>query len=125
MELDFGESKQKFLYISEPQNDFIFSIVAEELGFIGCFIIIALFAVLIWRGILIAMRAPDTFGSLLAVGITTLIGVQVIINISVVTGLIPVTGMALPFFSAGGTALSILLASMGILLNISRACKKV
>ncbi len=125
MELDFGESKQKFLYISEPQNDFIFSIVAEELGFIGCFIIIALFAVLIWRGILIAMRAPDTFGSLLAVGITTLIGVQVIINIAVVTGLIPVTGMALPFFSAGGTALSILLASMGILLNISRACKKV
>lgn len=125
MELDFGESKQKFLYISEPQNDFIFSIVAEELGFIGCFIIIALFAVLIWRGILIAMRAPDTFGSLLAVGIITLIGVQVIINISVVTGLIPVTGMALPFFSAGGTALSILLASMGILLNISRACKKV
>lgn len=125
MGLDFGESKQKFLYISEPQNDFIFSIVAEELGFIGCFIIIALFAVLIWRGILIAMRAPDTFGSLLAVGITTLIGVQVIINISVVTGLIPVTGMALPFFSAGGTALMILLASMGILLNISRACKKV
>ena len=113
------------MYISEPQNYFIFSIVAEELGFIGCFAIIALFAVLIWRGILTAMRAPDTFGSLLAVGITTLIGVQVIINIAVATGLIPVTGMALPFFSAGGTALMILLASMGILLNISRACKKV
>ena len=72
-----------------------------------------------------AMKAPDTFGSLLAVGITTLIGVQVIINIAVVTGLIPVTGMALPFFSAGGTSLLILLSSMGILLNISRACKKV
>ena len=92
--------------------------MAEELGFIGCFAIIALFAVLIWRGILTAMRAPDNFGSLLAVGITTLIGIQVIINIAVVTGLIPVTGMALPFFRAGGTSLLILLASMGILLNI-------
>ena len=122
---DYGESKQKFLYISEPQNDFIFSIVAEELGFIGCFVIIALFAVLIWRGILTAMRAPDTFGGLLAVGITTLIGVQVIINIAVVTGLMPVTGMSLPFFSYGGSALLILLASMGILLNVSRASKKV
>ena len=125
MEKAFGQSKQKYLYIPEPHNDFIFAILAEELGFIGCFAIIALFAVLIWRGILTAMKAPDTFGSLLAVGITTLIGVQVIINIAVVTGLIPVTGMALPFFSAGGTALMILLASMGILLNISRACKKV
>lgn len=120
-----GESKQKYLYISEPQNDFIFSIVAEELGFIGCTIIIALFAVLIWRGILTAIKAPDTFGSLVAVGITSLVAIQVILNIGVVTSSIPNTGIPLPFFSYGGTALFILLSSMGVLLNISRAGSKV
>ena len=120
-----GNSKQKYLYIPEPQNDFIFAIVAEELGFVGCAIIIALFAIFIWRGIVISMRAPDMFGSLIAIGITTLVGVQAIINIAVVTGTIPTTGMALPFFSYGGTALVILLISVGILLNISRAGSKV
>ena len=120
-----GESKQKYLYIPEPHNDFIFAILAEELGFVGCFFIIALFAIFIWRGILIAMRAPDMFGSLMAVGITTLIGAQAIINIAVVTASIPTTGMALPFFSYGGTALLILLCTVGILLNISRASSKV
>ena len=101
-----GESKQKYLYIPEPHNDFIFSIF-------------------IWRGILIAIKSPDMFGSLLATGITTLIGIQVIINIGVVTSSIPNTGMPLPFFSYGGTALLILLSSCGILLNISRAGTKV
>lgn len=125
MELGLGESKQKYLYISEPHNDFIFAVVAEELGFVGCLIVITLFALFIWRGIVIAMKAPDTFGSLLAVGITALIGLQAIINIAVVTSSMPVTGMALPFFSYGGTSLLILLCGVGILLNISRACKKI
>ena len=120
-----GNSKQKYLYIPEPQNDFIFAIVAEELGFVGCVAIIALFAIFVWRGIVISIKAPDMFGSLLAVGITTLVAVQAIINIAVVTASIPTTGMALPFFSYGGTALVILLASVGILLNISRAGSKV
>lgn len=94
-----GNSKQKYLYIPEPQNDFIFAIVAEELGFIGCAAIIALFAIFVWRGIVISMKAPDMFGSLLSIGITTLVATQTIINIAVVTASIPTTGMALPFFS--------------------------
>ena len=94
-----GESKQKYLYIPEPHNDFIFSILGEELGFIGCAVVIILFAILIWRGILIAMKAPDMFGSLLAIGITALIAIQVVINIAVVTSSMPATGMPLPFFS--------------------------
>lgn len=120
-----GESKQKYLYIPEPQNDFIFSILAEELGFVGCTIVIILFALFIWRGILIAMKAPDIFSSLLATGITTLVMVQVVINIGVVTNSIPNTGMPLPFFSAGGTALVILMGMCGILLNISKSSSKV
>ncbi len=120
-----GESKQKYLYIPEPQNDFIFSILAEELGFVGCTIVIILFALFIWRGILIAMKAPDMFSSLLATGITTLVMVQVVINIGVVTNSIPNTGMPLPFFSAGGTALVILMGMCGILLNISKSSSKV
>ena len=120
-----GESKQKYLYVSEPQNDFIFSILAEELGFVGCVVVIALFALFIWRGILIAMKAPDMFGSLLATGITTLVMVQVVINIGVVTNTIPNTGMSLPFFSAGGTALVMLLGMCGILLNISKSRSKI
>ena len=120
-----GDSKQKYLYIPEPQNDFIFSILAEELGFVGCTVVIILFALFIWRGILIAMKAPDMFGSLVATGITTLVLVQVVINIGVVTNTIPNTGMPLPFFSAGGTALIILMGMCGILLNISRTSSKV
>ena len=115
-----GGSKQKYLYISEPQNDFIFAIIAEELGFIGCLLIISLFAVFIWRGILIAIKSKDNFGSLLAVGITSLIGIQAMLNIAVVTSSIPNTGVSLPFISCGGTSLFILLCSVGILLNISR-----
>ena len=94
-----GESKQKYLYIPEPHNDFIFSILGEELGFIGCAVVLILFAIFIWRGILISMKAPDMFGSLVAVGITTLVAVQVIINVAVVTSSMPATGMPLPFFS--------------------------
>ena len=119
-----GDSKQKYLYIPEPHNDFIFSIIGEELGFVGCTVIIILFAIFIWRGILIAIKAPDMFGSLVAVGITALVGIQVIINIAVVTSSMPATGMPLPFFSYGGTALFILLCQMGVLLNISRASAK-
>jgi len=125
LELGFGNSKQKYLYISEPHNDFIFAVLAEELGFVGCMAVIILFAIFIWRGIIIAMKAPDMFGSLLAVGITSLIGLQAIINIAVVTSSMPVTGMALPFFSYGGTSLIILLWSVGILLNISRHIQKI
>ena len=119
-----GESKQKYLYLSEPHNDFIFSIIAEELGFVGCILVFVLFAVFIWRGVLIAMKAPDMFGSLVAVGITSLVGVQAIINVAVVTSSMPVTGMQLPFFSYGGTALFLLLCEMGVLLSISRASSK-
>ena len=120
-----GQSKQKYLYIPEPQNDFIFAILAEELGFVGCVIVILLFAVFVWRGIVIAMKSEDMFGSLLAIGITTLVAVQVIINIAVVTASIPTTGMPLPFFSYGGTALVLLLVACGVLLNISRSTSKV
>ena len=119
-----GESKQKYLYIPEPHNDFIFSILAEELGFIGCAVVIILFAIFIWRGILIAMRSPDMFGSLIAIGITAQIAIQVIINIAVVTSSMPATGMPLPFFIYCGTSLFILLCEMGVLLNISKAGAK-
>lgn len=120
-----GNSTQKYLYISEPHNDFIFAVLAEELGFVGCLAVIILFLLFIWRGIIISMRAPDMFGSLMAIGITSLIGLQAIINIAVVTSSMPVTGMALPFFSYGGTSLIILLCAVGILLNISRHAEKI
>lgn len=119
-----GESKQKYLYLPEPHNDFIFSVLAEELGFFGCVVVIILFAIFIWRGIVISMKAPDMFGSLVAVGIVALIGLQAMINIAVVTGTIPVTGMPLPFFSYGGTAIIANLIAVGILLNISRTSAK-
>lgn len=122
--LGLGRSRQKFLYIPEPQNDFIFSILCEELGFIGAVFLLILFLILIWRGIKIAVDAPDTFGSLVAFGITALIAVQVLINVAVVSASMPVTGMLLPFFSAGGSSMIFLLGSMGIMLNISRYSKK-
>ena len=123
--LGLGNSKQKYLYIPEPHNDFIFSILAEELGFFGCILVIVLFVIFIWRGILISMRSKDMFGSLIAIGVTTLVAIQAIINIAVVTGTVPTTGMSLPFFSYGGTALLLLLGNVGILLNISRSSSKV
>lgn len=118
--LGLGMSRQKYSYLPEPQTDFIFSIVAEELGFIGGATLILLFLVLIWRGMRAAISAPDTFGSLLAVGITGIVGVQVLINIGVVIGMMPVTGITLPLISYGGSSLTLLLTALGILLNISR-----
>ncbi len=120
-----GKSIQKFLYIPEPQNDFILSIVAEEIGLIGVLGIMILFAILFWRGIKIAMNAPDVFGSYVAVGIVAIIAIQVIINIAVVTSSVPVTGMPLPFFSAGGTSLTLLMCEIGVLLNISSKVRHV
>lgn len=122
--LGLGQSRQKFLYLPEPQNDFIFSIICEELGFFGALLVIILFVVLIWKGIQIAMRAPDTFSSLLVVGIVGLIAIQVILNIAVVTSSMPATGVPLPFFSYGGTSLCILLAGIGVVLNITRYIEK-
>ncbi len=115
-----GQSRQKYLYVSMPQNDFIFSIVAEELGFIGCLIILAVFVLLIYKGFAIAMRCHDRFGSLMVFGITTRLAVQVLLNMAVVTNSIPVTGIALPFFSSGGTALVMQMVEMGIVLAVSR-----
>ncbi len=119
-----GQSRQKYMNIPEPQNDFIFSIYAEEFGFIGAILVVALFAYLIIRGVKIALDAPDMFGTLLATGIVAMIALQAIINIAVVTSSMPVTGMPLPFFSYGGTALAITMAEMGIVLNISGAKKE-
>jgi len=118
--LGLGQSRQKFLYIPEPQNDFIYAIICEELGFVGAIFVMFMFMLLIWKGIMIAKKAPDEFSSLVATGITALIAVQVLMNIAVVTSMMPVTGVPLPFFSYGGTSLMILLMEMGILLNISR-----
>ncbi len=115
-----GNSKQKYLFLPEPQNDFVFAIGCEELGFIGAVIIIILFIMLIWRGFAIALKARDVFGSMLAVGLTIQVGLQAFLNIAVVTNTIPATGISLPFFSYGGTSLIMLLAQMGIVLNISR-----
>jgi cell division protein FtsW len=115
-----GNGKQKMFFLPEPQNDFIFAHIGEELGLIGTLIILALFLILIWRGIKVAMEAPDSFGSLLAFGLVVLVGLQVVINIAVVTRLIPVTGIPLPFISAGGSSVVFLMAGMGILLNISK-----
>jgi cell division protein FtsW len=118
--LGLGQSRQKFLYLPEPQNDFVFSIVCEELGFIGAVLVLLVFALLIIRGYWLALHSRDRFGSLLIVGITTLMAVQVFLNMAVVLNLIPATGIALPFFSYGGTALWIQLVEMGIVLSVSR-----
>lgn len=118
--LGLGQSRQKYLYLPEPQNDFIFAIVCEELGFIGALIIIILFAMLVWRGISISLKAKDKFGMLLGIGLVVQIGLQVVLNIAVVTNTIPNTGISLPFFSYGGTSLVILLSEMGVVLSISR-----
>ncbi|MGN1421541.1 MAG: FtsW/RodA/SpoVE family cell cycle protein [Eubacterium sp.] len=115
-----GNSKQKYLYVSEPQNDFIFSIVCEELGFVGAALIIVLFGALVVRGFMIAARCKDRFGSLLVIGIVAQIGIQVIFNIMVVTDTFPNTGIALPFFSYGGTAMLMLLFEIGVVLSVSR-----
>ncbi|MDO5548199.1 MAG: putative peptidoglycan glycosyltransferase FtsW [Eubacteriales bacterium] len=118
--LGLGDSRQKFMYLPEPMNDFIFSVVCEELGFIGATLILIMFAYFIYRGYSIAFRAEDRFGCLMAVGITTHFAFQILLNLMVVSGLFPVTGVSLPLFSYGGTALVMQLIEIGILLNISR-----
>ncbi len=118
-----GQSKQKFLYLPEEHTDFIFAVLGEETGFVGTTVVILLFVALIWRGYKIAVSAQDSFGRLLATGLTTLIGLQALINIGVVTGSLPVTGIALPLISYGGTSLLLTMTTIGILLNISRYTK--
>lgn len=122
--LGLGQSRQKALYMPEPHTDFIFPIIGEEIGLIGCLAIMLVFVVLIWKGINIALAAKDTYGSLLAMGIISVIAVQLIVNIAVVTGSMPVTGVPMPFISYGGTSLSITMGAMGILLNVSRQSQK-
>lgn len=115
-----GQSRQKYLWVPEPHNDFIFSIVCEELGFVGAIFIVALFCLLVWRGFVIAAKSKDKFGCLLAIGLTFQVGLQALLNILVVTNTIPNTGISLPFFSYGGTSMLILLSEMGIVLSVSR-----
>ena len=118
--LGLGNSRQKYLYVPEPQNDFIFSILCEELGFIGACLVILLFVMLLLRGAVIALRAPDKFGALLTVGFVVQVVMQAVLNMAVVTNTIPNTGISLPFFSSGGTSLMMLLGEMGIVLSVSR-----
>lgn len=118
-----GQSRQKYLWVPEPHNDFIFSIVCEELGLVGAMLIILLFCLLVWRGFTIAARAKDRFGSLLALGLSFQVGLQALLNILVVTNTIPNTGISLPFFSYGGTSMVILLCEMGIVLSVSRSAR--
>ncbi|MGM9653681.1 MAG: putative lipid II flippase FtsW [Eubacteriales bacterium] len=115
-----GASRQKYSYVSEAQNDFIFTIWCEEMGFVGAAALIILFLLFIWRGYVIAMRAPDTFSALLVFGIVSQVGIQAFLNIAVVTDVIPNTGISLPFFSYGGTSLVILMAEMGVVLSVSK-----
>ena len=118
--LGLGNSRQKYLYVPEPQNDFIFSILCEELGFVGAALVVLLFLALFLRGMSIALRARDKFGALLVVGFVTQVILQAVLNIAVVTNSIPNTGISLPFFSSGGTSLLMLLGEMGIVLSVSR-----
>lgn len=115
-----GQSRQKFLYLPEEHNDYIFAIVCEELGFVGAMLILILFALLIVRGFWLALHARERYGALVITGLTSLLAIQVFLNVAVVTNLIPATGISLPFFSYGGTALLIQLAEMGVILAISR-----
>lgn len=121
--LGLGQSRQKYLYLPEPQNDFIFAIVCEELGLVGAVLILVLFGLLVWRGITMSRKASDTFGKLLGIGLTAQVGLQVILNIFVITDWLPNTGISLPFFSYGGSSLIMLLAQMGVILSVSRSAK--
>ncbi len=120
--LGFGESRQKYLWLPESQNDFIFPIIVEELGYLGGLVVIILFVLLVYRGFYIAKKAPDKFGMLIVVGIVFQIGLQALLNIGVACNAFPNTGISLPFFSSGGTALVIQLAEMGAVLSVSRQC---
>jgi len=118
--LGLGQSRQKYLYLPEEHNDYIFAIVSEELGFVGVMLILCLFALLICRGYWIAMHAKTKYGGLVAAGMTSMLAIQVFLNVGVVTNLLPATGISLPFFSYGGTALLVQLACMGVILSVSR-----
>ena len=117
----YGESRLKYLYVSEPQNDFIFTILCEELGFVGAFAALSLFAVFVWRGTVIAARHPDMFSSLVVMGLTLKVAIQVLLNICVITNTLPNTGISLPFFSYGGSSLVMLFAEMGLILSASKS----
>lgn len=119
--LGLGQSREKYLYLPEPQNDFVFAVVVEELGFIGGVLVLGIFALLVWRGIMISLRAKDRFGMLLGVGLVSQVGLQVVLNILVITDTLPNTGISLPFFSYGGSSLVMLLAQMGVVLSVSRS----
>jgi cell division protein FtsW len=115
-----GESRQKLFYLPEAHTDFIFAVLGEELGFIGASLVLAAFAVLVWRGLRVGLRAPDAFGTYLALGITALIATQTLVNLGVVTGLLPTKGLPLPFISFGGSALLTTMVATGLLLNVSQ-----
>jgi cell division protein FtsW len=114
-----GNSYQKLFYLPEPHTDFVFSVLGEELGLVGVFVVISLYAMIVWRGIVVAMKAEDLFAIYLAVGLVSAIGLQVCVNIGVVMGLLPTKGLTLPFMSYGGTSLVMNAAAIGILMNIS------
>ena len=118
--MGLGQGKQKFAYLPYPESDFIFAIVGEDFGLVGCSVVIALFVLFVYAGLRVSLRCPDRYGCLLGAGITSMIGLQALINMGVVTGMMPTTGLPLPFFSAGGTSVSMIMAAVGILLNISR-----
>lgn len=117
--MGLGRGRQKFAFLPYPESDFIFAVVGEDMGYVGCVLILALFATFVFFGLRIAIRCPDRFGSLLAGGITAMIGIQCVLNVAVVIGMMPTTGLPLPFFSAGGTSISILMAAVAVLMNIS------
>lgn len=117
--MGLGLGRQKYAFLPYPESDFIFAVVGEDLGLVGCLSVMTLFGAFLFFGFRIALRCQDRFGSLLAGGITAMIGVQCVLNIAVVIGLIPTTGLPLPFFSAGGTSVSIVMGAVGVLLNIS------
>lgn len=121
--LGLGKSKQKYFYIPEPQNDFIFAIIGEELGLIGCIVVMMLFLILVYRCIRIALKCSDIFSCMVVIGIGAQIGIQAALNIAVATSSMPATGVALPFISMGGTSLTILMGAVGIVLNISKHVK--
>ena len=118
--MGLGQGRQKYAFLPYPESDFIFAVVGEDMGFLGCVLVLAGFAAFVFFGLRVAMRCQDRFGSLLAGGITAMIGVQCVLNVAVVIGLMPTTGLPLPFFSAGGTSISIIMGAVAILLNISR-----
>lgn len=123
--MGLGQGRQKFAFLPYPESDFIFAVVGEDMGFIGCALVLIMFAGFVFFGLRIAFRCEDRFGSLLAAGITCMIGVQVILNVAVVTGMMPTTGLPLPFFSAGGTSIAIVMGAVALLLNISRSVPRI